>query len=207
VTRRPRAEPPSKTYDERYFRRWYEGRRSVPLADELDRRVRLAVGAAEYLLERRVRSVLDVGCGEGRWRAPLRRLRRGLTYLGVDPSAYVVRRYGRRRGIRLGSFGALEDLGLGRSFDLVVCADVLHYLDSAELKRGLAALRRLTRGVVYADAFTSGDDFEGDREGWVRRSAASYRRAFATAGFVPCGLNCWAAARLADRVTALERSD
>ena len=169
--------------------------------------MRLAVAAAEYVLERRIRSVLDVGCGEGRWRAPLVRLRRGLTYVGVDPSAYVVRRYGRRRGIRPGTFGELGRLGLRRTFDLVVCADVLHYVTSPELARGVAALRRLTRGVVYADAFTATDDFEGDREGWQRRSAAAYRRAFRAAGFVPCGLNCWAAARHEGRLTALERCD
>jgi hypothetical protein len=80
-------------------------------------------------------------------------------------------------------------------------------VSAAELKRGLAALRRLTRGLVYADAFTSTDDFEGDREGWQRRSAATYRRAFGAAGFVPCGLNCWAAAEHRDRLTALERSE
>jgi SAM-dependent methyltransferase len=169
--------------------------------------VRLAVAAAEHVLERRIRSVLDVGCGEARWRAPLVRLRPGLTYVGVDPSEYVVRRYGRRRGIRQGSFGELGRLGLRRAFDLVVCADVLHYVSSGELGRGLAALKRLTRGLVYADAFTSADDFVGDREGWQRRSAAAYRRAFRTAGFVSCGLNCWAAASHRDGLTALERCE
>jgi SAM-dependent methyltransferase len=196
-----------KSYDERYFRRWYEGRGSVAPRDELARRARLAVAAAEYLLDRRVRSVLDVGCGEGRWRAALRRIRPGVAYVGVDPSEYVVRRYGRRRGIRQGSFGQLGSLRLRRTFDLVVCADVLHYVSAAELRRGLAALRRLARGVVYADAFTSADEFEGDRQGWQPRSARAYRRAFAAAGFVSCGLNCWVGAELRDRVTALERCD
>jgi SAM-dependent methyltransferase len=197
--------PSPKRYDEAYFRRWYEGRRAVAPADALRRRVHLAVAAAEHVLERRVRSVLDVGCGEGRWRAPLVRLRPGLVYVGVDPSDYVVRRYGRRRGIRRGGFGELGRLGLRRAFDLVVCADVLHYVAGPELSRGLAALRGLARGLVYADAFTSEDDFEGDRAGWQRRSAAFYRRAFRNAGFVSCGLNCWAAGGHRDRLAALER--
>jgi SAM-dependent methyltransferase len=207
MKRRLPVGPPAKRYDEGYFRRWYEGRRAVASDAEVGRRARLAIAAAEYVLERRVRSVLDVGCGEGRWRAPLRRIRPGLVYVGVDPSEYVVRRHGRRRGIRQGSFGELGALRLGRAFDLVVCADVLHYVGSAELSRGLAAVRKLARGLVYADAFTSADDFEGDRDGWQPRSPRAYRRAFAAAGFVACGLNCWVAADLRDRVSSLERSD
>ncbi len=193
-----------KVYDARYFSRWYRKGRSVSPAEAVGRRARLAVAAAEYVLERRVRSVLDVGCGEGPWRAPLRRLRSGLTYVGVDPSEYVVRRFGRRRGIRRGSFGELGSLGLRRSFDLVVCADFLQYVSSGELKRGLSALRRLARGIVYADPFTSDDDFEGDLEGWQHRTPAAYRRAFGAAGFVQCGLNCWAAKAVRDNLNALE---
>lgn len=196
-----------KVYDERYFRRWYKRGRSVSPAETVGRRARLAVAAAEYVLERRVRSVLDVGCGEGPWRAPLRRLRPDLTYVGVDSSEYVVRRFGRRLGIRLGSFGELGSLGLRRSFDLVVCADFLQYVSARELRRGLSALRRLARGIVYADPFTSADDFEGDLEGWQHRTPADYRRAFGAAGFVSCGLNCWAAEAVRDRLTALERGD
>jgi SAM-dependent methyltransferase len=167
--------------------------------------VRLALAAAEYVLEREVRSVLDVGCGEGRWRAPLRRARAGVAYQGVDPSEYVVRRFGRRRNILLGTFGAVGRLGLRSSFDLVVCSDVLHYLPTSELRRGLPALRRLAGGVLWLDAFTAEDDFVGDRERWQRRSARAWRRIFAEVGLVSCGLNCWVPRGLERRLTALER--
>lgn len=195
----------SKRYDEGYFRRWYRTGRGVGDAGALERRVRLALAATEYVLERRVRSVLDVGCGEGRWRAPLRRARPGLAYVGVDPSEYAARRFGRRRGIRRGGFAELARLGLRRRFDLVVCADFLQYIGDDELRRGLAALRELAGGVVYADPFTSGDAFEGDLEDWHHRGAGDYRAAFARAGFVSCGLNCWVGGRLKDRLTAIER--
>jgi SAM-dependent methyltransferase len=197
------AEESPKVYDERYFRRWY-GRSYVERAT-IERRARLAVAAAEHVLERPVRSVLDVGCGEGLWRAELRRLRRGIAYVGVDPSEYVVRRHGRRRDIRLGTFAQLGSLGLERTFDLAICSDFLQYVSDDELRRGLAALRRLVRGLVYADPFTTEDDFEGDLEGWHDRSPAAYRRAFGAAGFVHCGLNCWAAREQQDNLSALER--
>lgn len=194
-----------KQYDEAYFARWYGRRGSVIDDDLIAQRARLALAAAEYVLERDVRSVLDVGCGEGRWRAPLKRARPGLAYQGMDRSEYVVRRFGRRRNIRLGTLGTLGRSGLRRFFDLVVCSDVLHYLPLSEVRRGLAALRRLAGGVLWLDAFTAADDFVGDREGWQLRSERAWRRTFAEAGLVSCGLNCWVPRRLERQLAVLER--
>jgi hypothetical protein len=117
----------------------------------------------------------------------------------------VVRRFGRRRNIRLGTLETVGRLGLGRSFDLVVCADVLQYVPTAELRRGRVALRRLASGVLWLDAYTAEDDFIGDREGWQRRSERAWRRIFSEAGLVSCGLNCWVPRRLEGRLSALER--
>src|SRR5687768_13578510 len=103
-----------KRYDAAYFARWYRGRAALVTGDAIARRARLALATAEFVLEREVRSVLDVGCGEGRWRAPLRRARPGLSYLGVDGSDWVVRRHGSRRNIRPGTLGTIGRLGLRR---------------------------------------------------------------------------------------------
>ena len=194
-----------KHYDEAYFARWYHGRGSATHDALIARRARLALAAAEYVLDREVRSVLDVGCGEGRWRAPLRRARPGLAYQGVDQSEYVVRRFGRRRNIRLGTLGTVGRLGLRKSYDLVVCSDVLHYTRTSEVRRGLAALRRLAGGVLWLDAFTAEDEWGGDREEWQRRSERTWRRLFAEAGLVSCGLNCWVPRRLEYRLSTLDR--
>ena len=194
-----------KSYDEAYFTRWYEGRRAAVSDDLIGQRARLALAAAEYVLAREARTVLDVGCGEGRWRAPLRRARPGISYLGVDGSEYAVRRYGRRRNIRLGTLGAVGGLGLQGPFDLVVSSDVLQYLPTRELSRGLRALRRLARGVLWLDPYTTADEFIGDREGWQPRSERTYRRIFTEAGLVSCGLNCWVPRRIEGKLSALER--
>ncbi len=194
-----------KRYDEAYYERWY-GRRGAVIDDELlGQRARLALAAAEYVLTCEVRTVLDVGCGEGRWRGPLKRARPALVYQGVDRSEYVVRRFGRRRNIRLGTLGTVGRLGLGGPFDLVVCSDVLQYLPLDEVRRGLVALRRLAGGVLWLDAYTAEDDFVGDREEWQRKSERAWRRIFTDAGLVSCGLNCWVPRRLERRLTALER--
>lgn len=200
------AETPAKRYDQAYFDRWYRDRRyCVRSSLYLERRVRLAVAVAEYFLEREVRSVLDVGCGEGAWLAPLRRARPRVAYLGLDPSEYAVARYGRRRNVRPASFGQLAELRFGRTFDLIVCSDVLHYLPPRELTRGLAGLVEMLEGVAYLDTLTVEDRPMGDLTGFHARSAVWYRRSFRRAGLTGCGPNCYVGPCLSDRVSALER--
>src|SRR4029077_6294491 len=94
---------------------------------ERARIARTIIAVAEQILERRVRNALDVGCGEGLWRAALRRERPHLEYLGIDPSAYAVERYGARRNIRWGDITSLDTLRIRGTFDLIICNDVLHY--------------------------------------------------------------------------------
>jgi SAM-dependent methyltransferase len=181
-----------KVYDRAYFRRWYHDPRTrISSVRVLERKVHLAVSAAEYLLGRRIRSVLDVGCGEATWYDVLKEMRRPLAYTGVDSSAYVVRARRADRRVRLGSFGELRTLRLARGFDLIVCADVLQYVPTRELARGLREMGRLLGGVAYIEAFTRDDDMEGDMDGWHFRSAAEYRRLFRGAGLTRCGLNCF----------------
>ena len=86
----------TKHYDADYFQRWYRDG-DIGGAPRLARKVALAVAVAEYHLERPIRTVLDIGCGEGAWRAPLLKLRPKLQYLGFDSSEYAIRRFGRTR--------------------------------------------------------------------------------------------------------------
>lgn len=194
-----------KRYDRAYFDHWYRNpAHRIGDAAQLRRRVAMALGVTEYLLGRPVRRVLDVGCGEGRWRAPLRALRAGLEYVGVDASPYVVERFGRRRNIRLGTLGTLSEVGLDAPSDLVVCADTLHYVPTAELRRGLDTLAALTGGVAYLETLTAADGVAGDTRGFHRRSPAMYRRLFVAAGFRQCGPHCWAGPEVAEGMAALE---
>jgi len=196
-----------KVYDREYFDRWYRSADAVVRPEVVQRKVHLALAAAEYVIGHAVRSVLDVGCGEGAWRAPLRRLRPGVRYVGVDSSDYAVRRYGRRRGIREGTLGRLDRLGLKRRFDLVVCADVLEYVPTPEVRSGLRHLRLLTGGVAYIEAFAVSDDMVGDREQWHYRSARAYRELFREAGLVACGLHCYVPRERLHAVSAMERCE
>jgi SAM-dependent methyltransferase len=194
-----------KQYDRSYFDHWYrEGDAGIGRGVLLRRKVALAVAMAEHYLGHPLRSVLDVGCGEGVWRAPLLKLRPKLHYMGVDRSEYAVARYGAKRNLRLARFGQLGELRFGAPVDLLVCADVLHYLPTAELQRGLPGFAELCGGMAFIEVFCRGDAIEGDVHGFVPRSAAFYRKAFVAAGFTACGSHGYLAPALAADAVALE---
>lgn len=198
----------SKRFDERYFDRWYRDPAfRIGTAADLERLVRFAVASAEYVLARPIRSVLDVGAGEGRWAPVIRRLRPRARYHGVDPSEYAVARYGHRRNIVRGTLDDLDALFDGRTFDLVVCCSVLNYLPRAEMTRGVASLARHTGGLAYLELYASSDDVMGDTAGWHSESAAMYRRIARDAGLIPCGLSCYVHESLSDHLVALERAE
>ena len=195
----------TKTYDEAYFEKWYrDPRHRVKSSLVLERKVKMVVSVAEYYLGRPLRTVLDVGCGEAAWRAPLLALRPKLDYLGVDSSEYAVVRHGARRNIRLCGFGQLREQRFGAPVDLLVCSDVMHYVPTAELLKGLAGFAALCDGVGFFEVFCKGDDFVGDKVGFVARTAAWYRRAFANAGFTHCGSHCYLGPALRAQASAME---
>src|SRR5262245_2681527 len=70
-----------------------------------------------------VKRILDMGCGTGMLRAPLKRLFPHASYTGVETSEYLCRRYGWDQGV-------VENYRTAKPFDLVVCYDVVQYLDA-----------------------------------------------------------------------------
>ena len=191
-------------YDRRYFDRWYRNPDTrVRDTAELRRTAALAVAVTEQLLARPIRSVLDIGCGEGRWAAALRRMRPRVQYLGLDPSGYAVQRFGTRRNLRRGGLESLAELG-GQQFDLIVCADVLHYVPDRQVAAGVTAIAERALGAAYLEVYTSRDRLSGDVAGLRRRSPQWYRRAFRGAGLIPLGLHCYAAPAVAEALGALE---
>lgn len=164
----------------------------------------MVLSVSEFLLGRRLRSVLDIGCGEAPWAPILRKERPRLHYIGVDSSEYAVRKFGRRRNIHLGNFGDFDAAVPEGEFDLVVASDVIHYLTRGEFERGLPQLVARTGGIAYLDFFTSADNMEGDRKEMRLRSPGYYRRVFADAGFTQLGLQFYSTAQVARNLSALE---
>lgn len=182
----------SDAYDKAYFEKWYRNpRHRVKSPTELARQVAFVLHTAEWVLGRPVRSVLDVGCGEGQWRAALRRFRPSLLYTGVDPSEYAVARFGKRRNIRLGSIENLCELSLSGPYDLVICCGMLNYIPAASLAAGLQQVASLTGGLAFLEIFTGADATEGDTSWPVPQSVHWYRKTLHNAGLTSVGLHCY----------------
>jgi 2-polyprenyl-3-methyl-5-hydroxy-6-metoxy-1,4-benzoquinol methylase len=83
-------------------------------------------------------------------RAPLKRLLPRAQYTGLDPSEYLCGRYGWEHG-------EIEHYRASAPFDLVICYDVLQYLERGRASRAIANLSKLCRGVLYFSALTRVD--------------------------------------------------
>ena len=199
----PQIPRPHAAYDRGYFDKWYRHpKHRVSTVAKTTRKALVALAVAEYYLERPVRTVLDVGCGEGQWQPVLKKLRPRLRYTGVDPSPYAVGRFGKRRNILMGSFGNLPELG--DCYDLIVCSDSLYYIPDDELIMGLHILAPRLAGIAFLEAYPHEAGLTGDTSGMHPRSAAFYRKIFRNADLRPCGSHCYVGPALRDSVTELE---
>jgi SAM-dependent methyltransferase len=174
-------------FDKEYYQRFYfDPRTAVVSRAEMNARARLIAAYADHI-GLPVRRMLDAGCGIGLLRAPLQRAFPRATYTGLEYSEYLCGRYGWEQG-SLATFAA-------DPFDLVVCYDVMQYLDDRTATRALANLARLTRGVLYLSALTERDWRENcdrtrtDRAVHLRRAEWYGRRL--RRHFKPSGVGFW----------------
>jgi SAM-dependent methyltransferase len=192
-----------KTYDRQYFDRWYRSKKAVTSFAELRRKVTMVITMAEFFLRRPLKNVLDVGCGEAPWFVHVKALRPRASYIGIDPSEYTVRVFGTHRNVKPGSFNDLS-AATGAPFDLVVCADVMHYLSEVEIRTGLPPLVEMMRGVAFIEVFTKEDRVSGDFDGMHRRRARWYRELFANEGLTAVGPYLWLAPARLQETASLE---
>jgi SAM-dependent methyltransferase len=175
-------------FDRDYYRRFYfERATAVTSRAEMHARGRL-IGAYMAYSGCRMKSVLDVGCGIGLMRRALLSANPRAVYVGLEVSEYLCNRYGWVKG-------SICDYAPRRKFDLVVCHDVLQYLDDRDAARGLANLGRLARGILYFTALTARDWRESaDRrftDANVHLREADWYRQRLLKKFRPAGAGFW----------------
>lgn len=137
-------------FGQAYFRRYYENPRTrVAEPDHFDRLARF-IGAYLDFLDCEVRTVLDAGCGAGLLHAGLRRAFPGVRIEAFDVSAYACEKYGWTQS-------TIEDYESAERFDLVVCNDVLQYLERPRAEAALAKLEALTGSALYFGVLTRED--------------------------------------------------
>jgi len=177
-------------FDKAYYDRYYgDPRTAVTSRAEMAQRARLIAAAADYV-GLPVRSVLDAGCGMGLMRRPLCQALPRAVYTGLEASDYLCRRFGWQQGL-------LQDWRPPRRqrYDIVVCYDVLQYLEREAARRAIANLGRLCRGLLYCSALTR-EDWEHNCDQRLTdkvpgiRPVAWYRRELKRS-FVPLGCSLW----------------
>lgn len=145
-------------FDAAFYRRFYvDPRTRVTSAAEMKVRAQTIAMLVRHL-DIPVKRILDAGCGLGLMRKPLLRALPGATYLGVEVSEHLCKRFGWKQG-------SLPDFTAPGQFDLIVCYDVLQYLNDRDATRAIANLARLSRGAFYVHAPT--------REDWQRNADRS----------------------------------
>jgi hypothetical protein len=165
---------PANNFSAEYFKKFYlNSATRVVTPGEMRTRAGVIACTLRHC-EIPVRTILDAGCGIGLLRRPFEELLPRARYTGLEASEYLCRRFGWTRG-------SVADYAPRQPFDLVICYDVLQYLNDAEAAAAIANLKHLSRAAVYVSALTAEDWRENcDRsrtDGAVHlRSGAWYRR-------------------------------
>jgi trans-aconitate methyltransferase len=169
-----RAHSRSSAFDSAYFRKYYfNAATRVTSAAEMRGRA-LLIAAVLRHSGIPVRSILDAGCGIGLLRKPFLAALPRARYLGLEASEYLCARYGWVKG-------SVVDFSPRSASNLVICYDVLQYLNDRDAARAIHNLAALADAAVYVSALTREDGRENcDRTRTDRdvhlRSGDWYRR-------------------------------
>ena len=175
-------------FDAAFFKRFYFDRGTrVTTREEMRVRAEL-IAAILHQAQLPIQSILDAGCGIGLLEPAFARVLKRARYVGLEASEYLCRRYGWMQG-------SVVDFRPAASFDLVVCYDVLQYLDDRAAARAIANLARLSRAALYFSALTiedwrrNCDRTRTDRD--VNMRPAAWYRARLQRNFYYYGLGVW----------------
>lgn len=135
-------------FDEKYFDRYY-GKRAVRTTSEV---AHLATAVHEMVSwwGGSINSVLEIGAGPGHWSDWYRTFHPDVRVLSTDVSEHACRHYGHEQR-------DISEWTPRRQYDLVICMDVLQYLDNTSATRALQNLSSATKICLYFDALTNFD--------------------------------------------------
>lgn len=161
-------------FDSTYYRKFYLRAKTRAMSQPETERRAMLIAALVSQLEIPVKRILDVGCGLGWFKKPLLKVFPKAKYEGVEYSEYLCNKMGWHHGSVVNYQGRSQ-------YDLVICCDVIQYLNNRDAERALNNLARLCRGALFIHVPTKNDwktamDPRGTDTKVHVRSAQWYRR-------------------------------
>ena len=137
-------------FDKAYYDRFYRNPQTRAVSPAAAKRQATFIAAYLRHLEIPIDAIIDIGCGVGTLLRALHRCFPRARCQGVEFSEYLCQRYGWTQA-------SIEDYTATGTYDLVVCNDVLPYLDDQTCNRALDNLASLSEGALYCGALTRED--------------------------------------------------
>jgi 2-polyprenyl-3-methyl-5-hydroxy-6-metoxy-1,4-benzoquinol methylase len=144
------SKPAHHVFDAAYYRRFYLRAATRAMSQPETERRAAVVASIVAQLDLPVKRILDMGCGLGWFKQPLLNVFPKAHYSGVEYSDYLCREHGWQHG------SVVDYAGRGQ-FDLLVCCDVIQYLDDHAATLAINNLARLCRGALYLHIPTKQD--------------------------------------------------
>lgn len=139
----------SEQFDKAYYDRFYRNPDTRAVTPAAVRRQAQFITAYLAHLDVPVKQILDIGCGTGGLLRALGRTLPKAKTRGVEFSRYLCETYGWQQG-------SVVDVDAGPA-DLVICNDVLGYLNDADCSRALQNLSRHASAALYLGVLTRED--------------------------------------------------
>ncbi len=172
----------SEQFDKAYYDRFYRNPDTRAVTPAAVRRQARFIAAYLNHFELPVHQILDIGCGTGGLLRALGKTLPKAKLRGVEYSEYLCSKYGWQQG-------SVVDVDAG-SAHLVVCNDVLGYLNDADCALALKNLAQHTEHALYLGVLTREDlalcDPERTDQAQSARPVAWYRRRLKR-DFLPVG--------------------
>jgi predicted TPR repeat methyltransferase len=137
-------------FDKAYYDRFYRNPSTRAVTPAATRRQATFIAAYLRYLDVTVQTITDVGCGTGVLLRALNREFPKARATGVEFSEYLCRTYGWTRG-------SVADYLPEEQSDLVVCNDVLGYLNDGDCERALRNLTTAACSALYLGVLTTED--------------------------------------------------
>ena len=137
-------------FDKAYYDRFYRNPRTRATSPAAA--IRQSAFIANYLryMEVPVKRIADIGCGLGQVLNALGDEFPRATTQGIEVSSYLCEEYGWQQG-------SVVDYGNAKPFDVVVCNDVISYLNDRSCAKALSNLASLTKSAAFLGILTEED--------------------------------------------------